>query len=176
MTYLEKSQMKMCSVTVKYNQTLSHPSYLGQINYDCIMPKMSTTVKALNSLQPSSSAIITQKNIKSGSSGKKTEEAKKNKGQDIKEKWNEVSQCWPAMTKETVRSVLHNQFYMILRQDLVSIDLLHSCGITLNPSMAGWRLSQHGKPNRSLDCDNFKTFPVEALKQYSTLFFFKTIY
>lgn len=44
------------------------------------MPKMSTTVKALNSLQPSSSAIITQKNIKSGSSGKKTEEAKKTKG------------------------------------------------------------------------------------------------
>lgn len=80
MTYLEKSQMKMCSVTVKYNQTLSHPSYLGQINYDCIMPKMSTTVKALNSLQPSSSAIITQNNIKSGSSGKKTEEAKKTKG------------------------------------------------------------------------------------------------
>lgn len=77
------------------------------------------------------------------------------------------------MTKETVRSVLHNQFYMILRQDLVSIDLLHSCGITLNPSMAGWRVSQHGKPNRSLDRDNFKTFPVEALKQYSTLFFFK---
>lgn len=54
-----------------------------------------------------------------------------------------------------------------------SFHLLHSCGITLNPSMAGWRLFQHGKPNRSLDCDNFKTFPVEALKQYSTLFFFK---